>query len=446
MAVLGAELRRCLPLLLVFSLGCRPTLPTPNPNEPIPVTVSVAAEYELIDFSEFLGRTEPSKTVEVRARVSGFVEDVTFDDGQRVNANKPLFVIQREAYLAIHRQSEARFEAATVKAELATAKLNRVKRLFDTNVVSREEYEEAVTSEKVALAEASAAGADLARAALDLSYTIVTATIDGKIDRALITEGNLVTGGVGNGTLLTRIVQDDQIHIMFDVDEATVLRYRRMLEAAGLQLSSLPPLRDRQPPCRVRLADEAGFPHLARIDFAENRLDSATGTLKLRAVLDNPSGLMNGGMFVKVRVPMSDRYTAVLVPDSAIGSEQTVKFVTVVTADNKVERREVTLGDLRGTARVIRSGLSAGERVVSRGWQRTRPGQTVKVDRELPLEVDPILLHGDLPELPPPSPASPSDSTESSDATLSEPSPGTVEPTAVPENSVQDAPTIPSGM
>lgn len=420
MPLLVVESRRWLPLLVVLSLGCRPTLPTPGLNEPIPVTISVATETELIDFSEFVGRTEPSKTVDVRARVSGFVEAVTFEDGQRIEANKPLFTIQRESYAAIHRQAEVRLESAQVKAELASAKLARAQRLFDSNVISREEYEESVASEKVALAEVTAAEADLARAALDLSYTIVTATIPGKIDRALVTEGNLVTGGVGNGTLLTRIVQDDPIHVFFEVDEATVLRYRRMLEEAGIQLSSLPSLRDRQPPCRVRLSDETGFPHLARIDFAENRLENGTGTLLLRAVLDNPNGLMNGGMFVRVRVPMSERYHAILVPDSAIGSEQTVKFVTVVTAENKVERREVTLGDLRGTARVIRSGLNPGERVISRGWQRTRPGQTVKVDREIPIEVDPVLLDGDLPDLPTsdaPQPAPPTATEETSDAT-----------------------------
>lgn len=386
------------PVLLLSSFGCGNITPPPKAPTEIPVTVSLAVEHELIDFDEFVGRTEPSETVEVRARVSGFVEDVTFSDGERVALDKPLYVIQREEYAAIFLQAETLLETARVRAELTQAKLARSQRLIESNAISKDEYDEAVAANKVAQAEIAVAEADVARAQLNLDYTEIKAPIAGRIDRAMVTRGNLVTGGVGNGTLLTRIVANDPMFVYFEADESAVLRYRRSLEAAGVTLSALPTLKDRQPLCRVRLADEPGFPHLGRIDFAENRLDSGTGTIRIRAVLGNSSELMTGGMFVRVRVPMSSRYKAILVPDSAIGTDQTIKYVMVVTSENKVERREVTVGDKRGEARVITSGLQAGERVISRGLQRVRNGQPVKVDRTIELVIDPVLLDGDLPD------------------------------------------------
>lgn len=363
----------------------------------VTVTVTRAIERELVDFDDFVGRTEASMSVDVRSRVSGFIESVDFYDGAIVTEGQVLYRIQREEYDAVHKQSLARLEVAEARSELARTKLDRSRQLFEVAAISKEELDENAAAYTTAQAEIASAKADADRTALDVKYTEVLAPIGGKIDRTLVDRGDLVTGGLGSGTMLTRIVKNDPMYAYVQVDERALLRYVRMIEAMGLEISSLPELRERQPPCLVQLSDEKKFPTQAFLDFAENQLDAGTGTVRIRAVIRNEAERFAAGMFVRVRIPMSPSYTAVLVPETAIGTELTQKYVFVVDDAGKVSRRNVTVGSRRGEARVILDGIKAGERVIVRGLQRVRNDATVKYEGEEPFDVPSSLLTGDLP-------------------------------------------------
>lgn len=370
------------PLLLVAIIcGCnqnRPTLPQPGPAK---VTLIPAAQLELTDRDEFVGRTEASETVEVRSRVSGFIKSVDFRDGDIVTQGQQLFKIEPDTYQAIQDQSNSRIELWKSKKELAQSRLTRNERLLATNTISQDEYNETLAAVREADANIVAAEADARRTQLDLQYTDVKAEITGKIDRAFVTPGNVVTGGIGTGTLLTRIVKNAPIYAYVDVDERTFLRYARRfkspenLEAAPAQLI---PVRDRNIPVEMRLADDVGFPHKGFLDFIENRIDAATGTIRIRAVFENKNLFLTGGLFVRLRVPTSEPYQATLIPEQSIATDQSFKYCWVIGKDNLPERRELTLGQRQGEWRVIRDGVKPGEQVVFEGVQRVRAGQAVE--------------------------------------------------------------------
>ncbi|MFM7116618.1 MAG: efflux RND transporter periplasmic adaptor subunit [Planctomycetota bacterium] len=370
------------PLLLVALLvGCnqnRPTLPQPGPAK---VTLIPAAQLELTDRDEFVGRTEASETVEVRSRVSGFIKSVDFRDGDIVTQGQPLFKIEPDTYQAIQDQSISRIELWKSKKELAQSRLTRNERLLATNTISQDEYNETLAAVREADANIVAAEADARRTQLDLQYTDVKAEITGKIDRAFITPGNVVTGGIGTGTLLTRIVKNTPIYAYVDVDERTFLRYARRFnspenpDAAPAQLI---PVRDRNIPVEMQLADDVGFPHKGFLDFIENRIDAATGTIRIRAVFENKNLFLTGGLFVRLRIPTSGSYQATLIPEQSIATDQSFKYCWVIGKDNLPERRELTLGQRQGEWRVIRDGVKPGEQVVFEGVQRVRAGQAVE--------------------------------------------------------------------
>jgi RND family efflux transporter MFP subunit len=370
------------PLLLVALLvGCnqnRPTLPQPGPAK---VTLIPAAQLELTDQDEFVGRTEASETVEVRSRVSGFIKSVDFRDGDIVTQGQPLFKIEPDTYQAIQDQSISRIELWKSKKELAQSRLTRNERLLATNTISQDEYNETLAAVREADANIVAAEADARRTQLDLQYTDVKAEITGKIDRAFITPGNVVTGGIGTGTLLTRIVKNAPIYAYVDVDERTFLRYARRFnspenpDAAPAQLI---PVRDRNIPVEMQLADDVGFPHKGFLDFIENRIDAATGTIRIRAVFENKNLFLTGGLFVRLRIPTSGSYQATLIPEQSIATDQSFKYCWVIGKDNLPERRELTLGQRQGEWRVIRDGVKPGEQVVFEGVQRVRAGQAVE--------------------------------------------------------------------
>ncbi len=372
-------------LLPLAGLGCSgpkaapPELPTPK------VTVTEVLEKETTDYEEYVGRTEPSETVEVRSRVYGYLNSVGFRDGDPVTKDqeKPLFTIESDEYDAILKVAESKVAVWQTKLEVAQVKLARNEKLVKTNSISKEDYEESVAAVKEAEASVKSAKADVDRAAIDVKYTVITAPISGRIDRTLVTPGNLLTGGMANGTLLTRIVNVQPIYVYFDVDERSLLRYERTRKD-GQEDKTRQPLRDREIPCYVQLADEKDFPHQGMLDFAENRIDSGTGTIKIRGVFTNEDQQLTAGMFVRVRVPVSKPYKALMIPERAIATDQNIKFTYVVGSDNIATRRDLVLGTARGTNRIVKSGVSPGERVIVKGLQRVRPDQKVELTLEKP--------------------------------------------------------------
>jgi RND family efflux transporter MFP subunit len=369
---------------LLVSSGC--TQSTTGANEqPVPkVTVAKVATQEIVDADEYIGRTEASEIVEVRARVFGYLKEINFNDGDIVQEGQTLFKIEPDEYEAIHQQSVSRIDLGNAKLELAKAKLARNNNLVNSGAVSREEYDESLAAVKEAEASIAAARADAARTAVDLKYTDIKAPISGRVDRALVSKGNLLTGGMSSGTLLTKIVQEQPMYVYFDVDERSLLRYMRMRTP---QDESKKPgsLRDLNMACYVQLADETDFPHEGYLDFASAEVNTSTGTARIRGVLANQKRELASGLFVKVKIPISKPYQALLIPERSLATDQNVKFVYVVDSDGTAVRRTVELGGARGDMRIVKSGLAADDRVIVKGLQRVRPGQAVEAEEE-PLE------------------------------------------------------------
>jgi len=374
-------------LLLVLPLisACDKAAPAAGGEQPVPkVTVSAAVSQETIDADEYTGQTEASEIVEVRARVFGYLKSIDFQDGDYVKEGQTLFTIEPDEYQAIHEQSVSRIELNQASLALAKAKHARNEKLVRTGAVTPEEYEESNTAVVEAEAKITAAKADANRTAVDLKYTIIKAPISGRIDRALVSKGNLLTGGTGSGTLLTKIVQEQPMYVYFDVDERSLLGYMRQ---RGESRQTAPgSLRQEGIACYLQLADEEDFPHEGKIDFAASEVNTSTGTARIRAVFPNEDRALASGLFVRVKIPVSKPYEALMIPERALATDQNIKFVYVVGADGAATRRTVELGDQRGEMRIITSGLAAGDRVIVKGLQRVKPGQ--KVEPEL-AQVDP---------------------------------------------------------
>jgi RND family efflux transporter MFP subunit len=375
-------------LLGMVILGCeKPTA------IPMKIATVQAVSKQITDYDEFVGRTGAIETVEVRARVTGYVKQIHFSDGQMVQEDDLLFSIEPDVYQAAHQQALAKIELMKARVGLAKSKLARAKSLIDVKAISQEEYEENVAALTEAQAQETSAQADSQISALDLKYTEVRSPISGRIDRALITPGNIVTGGLGTGTLLTTIVKNDPMFVYFDVDEQSVLRYQRLERQKQPEdpskTQSSNPLKSQEIPCFVQLGDEKDFPHRGKLDFLQNRIDDRTGSIKLRALLDNKDNLLKSGMFVRIRVPVSQPYDAVLVPEASIGVDQDTRYVIAIGSDKKPVRRTVELGRSIGTWRVITKGLDAGTEIVYRGLQRVRPGAEISIEQaSVPLDLD----------------------------------------------------------
>ena len=362
-----------------FLIGCGPSPASTQRQTPTPVIVPIRCiELDTIDFAEFIGKTEAFKTVEVRSRVSGFIKEVLFKEGADVKRGDILFKIEPDQYQAVLAQSESRITLLDSQLELAQTKLARAKKLIDVKAISQEELDENIASVKEANAKIAAAQADRAIAQLDVNYTDVKAEIDGRIDRALITEGNVVSGGLVGGTLLTRIVENNPMYAFFDIDERSLLGYQRLL-AARSPTSQEPKMVDNSYPCYMQLQDENAFERKGTLNFIENRADGATGTIRVRAQFDNQDNVLTGGLFVRIRIPKQlQSYKAVVIPEQAIVTDQTAKSVFVVTADKKIERRSITIGPQKGELRVISAGLQAGETIVWDGIQKVRVNEAVE--------------------------------------------------------------------
>jgi multidrug efflux system membrane fusion protein len=358
-------------LALLFLAGCGDKPSQPAAAAPLPVTVAQPTKRTVTDWDEFTGRFEAVEEVQVRARVGGFVTSVEFRDGAVVHAGDLLYVIDSRPFEAVALQADGQLSDARAKAELAKRELDRALTLVTTSAVSESVVDQRrQTLQAAHAAEMQAEGA-LNAAKLNIEFTHVMAPMDGRVSRHLVSVGNLVQGSEGNATLLTSIVTMDPIYIYFDVDETTYLRNNK-LWFEGRRPSS----RDTPNPVQVTLTGETK-PHEGKMDFLDNRLDLSTGTLRSRAVIPNKDFSILPGQFGRVRLIGSAPYEALLLPDTAIATDQSRKIVFVVKDDDTVEAKPVTLGPLDEGLRVIREGLKAEDRVIVDGIQRARVGAKV---------------------------------------------------------------------
>lgn len=361
-----------LPCILIFAIisGCTQKASTgPAPPEAI---VSEVISKRITDWDEFTGRFQAVESVQVRPRASGYIDEVLFHEGQKVRKNDVLFVIDRRPYQADYDRARAGLALANSQYELAKLEAERVQKLKDSGAVSREELDQRLSLLNQQEANVTASKAALDSAALLLSFTRVTAPIDGLASRAEVTRGNLVTGGNEGGTLLTTLVSVDPIYVYFEGDENAYLRYQA-LARGGERASS----RNVRNPVRVGLSDEEGFPHEGRMDFVDNQLNVTTGTIVGRAVLENKEGRFTPGMFARIQLLGSAEHDAILIEERAVGTDQSQSFVLVVGSDNKLEYRAIELGRSVDGLRIVRKGLNPGDVIVTAGLQRVRPGMQI---------------------------------------------------------------------
>ena len=360
-------------LLAATLSGCdsKPAAPQAAAAPP-PVTVAQPTKRTITDWDEFTGRFDAVEEVQVRARVGGFVTHVEFRDGAFVNAGDLLYIIDPRPFEAVAEQADGQLADARAKAELAKRELDRALTLVQTSAVSESTVDQRRQALQAAKAAQMQAEGLLKAAQLNIEFTHVAAPIGGRVRRHLISIGNLVQGSEGGSTLLTSIVSLDPIYIYFDMDEATYLKYNR-LYFEGKRPSS----RENPNPVQVTLTGETKPSHDGKVDFLDNRLDVSTGTLRGRAVIPNKDFSILPGQFARVRLIASAPYEALLVPDTAIATDQSRKIIFVVKDDDTVEAKSVTLGPLDEGLRVIREGLKPEDRVVVDGLQRVRVGAKV---------------------------------------------------------------------
>ena len=326
-----------------------------------PVSAAIVVEKPVAETQEFSGRLEAVEIVEIRPRVSGYITSVNFKPGAEVKKGDVLFVIDPRPYQAEADRAGAAAAAARAKADLARLELQRAERLLADKAIAQREFDERASVQKELDASARAAGAQSEAARLNLSYTRITAPIDGRVSKAEITLGNLVDGSA----VLTSVVSTDRIYASFDGDEETYLRVGSRAQ------------RGNPASVKVGLTGEEGFPHEGKLEFVDNRLDANTGSVRMRATLANPDRTLVPGLFARVQVGNGVANKAIVINDRAVGTDQSRKYVVVVGADSKAEYRPVTLGPVVDGLRVVRSGLKAGEKIVVNGLQRVRPGAPV---------------------------------------------------------------------
>ena len=435
--IFGLPLRLVLILGAVLAtIGCGSESSAPPVDKVVRVTVATPLVMPIVEWDEYTGRLEATDSVEVRARVSGYLQETYFQEGQHVKKGDLIAVIDPRPFEAEFRAASAQLTEAQAKLKEATAKISqsaaekveaeaklslakgrydRGKELARTNAVSREQLQtrtseffqakailegakaKLFTSEaaiETAKASIETAKAEVQLATLNLEYTRVRAPIEGRTSKRMVTEGNLIQGGTSQATLLTTIVSMNPIHCYFDANEQAFLKYVR-LARAGKRTSS----REAKNPVYVALVDEKGSPHKGHMDFVDNQLDPNTGTMRGRAILPNPDLVLTPGLFTSVRLPGSERYNAVLIPDSAVGSDQSEKFVYTLNGDQSVKRQPVELGSMSHGLRIVRKGLNGSEQIVTHGLQGLYPGikvapqtETIKADIEanLPDDYQPV--------------------------------------------------------
>jgi RND family efflux transporter MFP subunit len=360
---------------LVAVTGCitgSGALPEPQPPK---VTVTTPISREVRDIDEYTGRIEAVQTVDVRARVSGYLQEVYFKDGDFVKEGANLFLIDPRTYKAADEQAKAKTKLFLAKYQFAEATRKRRDELYKKRVISKEEYEQAIAEEAEAKAAWESAIADEKTNALNLEFTTIKAEIAGRIDRTFVTKGNLVQSGPG-ATLLTRIVSVDPIYAYFNPDQLAFLRYtrRRIADDGKMEVQHV---RDRKMEATIVLADGSTYPDKGIVDFASNIVDPSTGTIQVRAEFPNTRRALTPGLFVRLQIAAEKVYPALLVPERAINTDQSDKFVYVVDAQGVAQRKNVQLGTKQGRLRVIKEGLTATDKVVISGGLLVRPGLKV---------------------------------------------------------------------
>lgn len=333
-----------------------------------PVLIKQVSQWD-----EFSGRVEAVQSVELRPRVSGYIDKVNYVEGQDVKKGDVLFTIDARSYQAEHARARAELARARTQASLARSEAERAKRLSDQQAISTETWEQRRATAEQASAQVQAAQAALDAAALNLEFTQVRAPIDGRAGRAMVTAGNLVSAGDA-ASVLTTLVSLDTVHVYFDADEATFLRYTRMARDG-----ERPSERDQALPVRVGLSGESGYPHTGTVDFLDNQVTRSTGTIRVRALLDNKDRRFTPGLFARVQLLGSGQFQATLVDDKAVLTDQDRKYVYVVDKDGKAQRRDVQLGRTAEGLRIVEKGLTAGDRVIVDGVQKVfMPGMPVQ--------------------------------------------------------------------
>jgi RND family efflux transporter MFP subunit len=365
----------CLTLYIALAstglIGCRSTAQTAAPAPPA-VVVATPMVVRMTEWDEYTGRFEATDRVDVRARVDGYLDSIHFRDGAIVKPGELLFVIDPRPYEAALEGARADVVRAETRVELATIDFTRGEALFGIRGISQEEFDRRTQGKKEAEAALIVARAAERAAALNVEFTRVRAPLGGRISQKFVSVGNVISGGQAGSTLLTTIVAVDPIQFVFDASEADYLKYSR-LNLSGERRTS----RDAPNPVRIKLLDETAFTHVGTMDFVDNRLDPTSGTIRGRALVPNPGGFLTPGQFGRLQLLGSGEFEALLVPDSAILSDQSRRFVWTVGKDDIPEQRVVEPGNLEQGLRIVRAGLQRDDRIVINGMQRVRPGAKV---------------------------------------------------------------------
>ncbi|HEX4411511.1 MAG TPA: efflux RND transporter periplasmic adaptor subunit [Xanthobacteraceae bacterium] len=364
--------------LSVILAGCGQGQQQSGGPPPPTVTVANPVQRTVIDQDEYVGRFAAVNSVEIRSRLSGYLSEIHFQDGQMVKQGDLLFTIDRRPFEIALEQMRANLAQARANLSFTDADLERGKPLLANRSISEQVFDQRTQAKAVAAAAVAAQEAMVHSAELDLdTYSELRSPIDGRIGDRRVAVGNLVTGGNTTTTLLATVVSVDPIRFEFTFDEAAYLRYVRFATASK-EVAAL----NGNVPVALKLIDEKDFAHSGKIDFVDNVINQSTGTIRGRALFDNHDGIFTPGMFGRLRVPGSPPYTALLVPDAAIGSEQVRKYVLVVDDAGMVSQKYVTLGQLDGGLRVIKDGLAASDHVIVNGLMRARPGVKVKAEQQ----------------------------------------------------------------
>ena len=358
-------------LSLLAAGGCKRQVSTPPPPPPT-VTVAKPVARKIVEHSEYTGRLAAIENVDVRPRVSGYINEIDFKDGALVKKGDLLFVIDPRPYQAALGQTQGQLKQAQAQKELSDRNFSRAQTLQETKVSSKEEFDQAATNRNQGDAQVATAQAASDAAKLNLDFTRITAPIDGRVSRELVTVGNLVAS---DATVLTNIVSVDPIYAYADVDERTVIAYQHLINEGKVKDA-----RDSTIQVAVSLAGEQGFPHKGFIDFVDNQINAATGTLSIRGEFPNKDGGLLPGMFIRMQIPTSAEHDALLITDRAVGSDQGQKFLLVVNGD-KVEQRNVALGPIVDGLRIVTGGLQPDDQVIINGLMKARPGSQVKVEQ-----------------------------------------------------------------
>ncbi|MGX5107684.1 efflux RND transporter periplasmic adaptor subunit [Enterobacter cloacae] len=359
-------------LLALVLAGCDDSV-AQNAAPPAPaVSAADVVVKSISQWDSFNGRIEAVESVQLRPRVSGYIDKVNYTDGQEVKKGEVLFTIDDRTYRAALEQAQANLARAKTQASLAQSEANRTDKLINTHLVSREEWEQRRSAAVQAQADIRAAQAAVDAAQLNLDFTKVTAPIDGRASRALITSGNLVTAG-DTASVLTTLVSQKTVYVYFDVDESTYLHYQNLARSGQGASSNHTAL-----PVEIGLTGEEGYPHQGKVDFLDNQLTPSTGTIRMRALLDNSQRQFTPGLFARVRLPGSAEFKATLIDDKAVLTDQDRKYVYIVDKEGKAQRRDITPGRLANGLRIVQQGLKPGDKVIIDGLQKVfMPGMPV---------------------------------------------------------------------